>query len=155
MVQQLLGCQLSFFPCLYLGIPLNVRKLRRNEEQFLIDKVASRIPRWKGNMLNLAGRAVLVKSTLSAVPVHVSIGICLSKWAIREIDKLRRAFLWSGSATAVPDRCKVAWTRVCRPLEYGGLGLADLHFMGIALRVRWCWCSVLTLRESGPTCRAV
>ena len=82
---------------------------------------------------------MLVRSTLSAIPVHVSIATCLSQGAIREIDKLRRAFLWSGSATAVPGRCKVAWKRVCRPLECGGLGVVDLHLLGIALRVRWCW----------------
>ncbi|WVZ85370.1 hypothetical protein U9M48_032307, partial [Paspalum notatum var. saurae] len=43
------------------------------------------------------------------------VSICLSKWAIRAIDKLRRAFLWSGSAVAVPGRCKVAWARRADP----------------------------------------
>ncbi|WVZ78989.1 LOW QUALITY PROTEIN: hypothetical protein U9M48_026623, partial [Paspalum notatum var. saurae] len=120
------------FPCVYLGIPLSTRKLRRGEEQAVIDKVAAKIPRWKGNLLNLAGRTVLVKSTLSAVPVHA-------------IDKLRRSFLWSGSAVSVQGRCKVVWTRVCRPVEFGGLGITDLHLLGLALRVRWCW-----LQRSDP-----
>ncbi|WVZ90672.1 hypothetical protein U9M48_036954 [Paspalum notatum var. saurae] len=139
LVQQTLGCQVTTFPCIYLGIPLNVRRLRRCDEMLIIDKVAARIPRWKGNMLSLAGRSVLVKTTLSAIPVHVAIAVNLSKWAIRAIDKLRRAFLWSGSAISVLGRCKIAWTRVCRPLEFGGLGISDLNLMGIALWVRWCW----------------
>ncbi|WVZ88204.1 hypothetical protein U9M48_034749 [Paspalum notatum var. saurae] len=138
-VQQTLGCRVVNFPCIYLGIPLHVRRLRRSDEQSIVDKVAARIPRWKGNLLNLAGRSVLVKSTLSAIPVHVAIASGLSRGAIGAIDKLRRSFLWSGAASAVPGRCKVAWSRLCRPLIYGGLGVSDLYLMDIALRVRWCW----------------
>ncbi|WVZ95337.1 hypothetical protein U9M48_041118 [Paspalum notatum var. saurae] len=139
LVQQVLGCQLGTFPCTYLGVPLNLRKLKRCEEQFIVDKVAVRIPKWKGNLLNLAGRTVLVKSTLLAIPIHMAIASCLSSWAIGAIDKLRRSFLWSGSAVFVPGRCKVAWVRLCRPVQYGGLGISDLHLLGMALRVRWLW----------------
>ena len=28
---------------------------------------------------------------------------------------------------------------MCRPLEYGGLGIRDLERAGLALRVRWLW----------------
>lgn len=58
-----LGCRVSDFPCRYLGIPLSVYKLKRTEEQALIDTVAARIPAWKGNLLNLAGRATLAAVT--------------------------------------------------------------------------------------------
>ncbi|WVZ66620.1 hypothetical protein U9M48_015811 [Paspalum notatum var. saurae] len=123
----------------YLGVPLHIKKLRKVDEQSIIDKVAARIPKWKGNLLNLAGRTVLVKSTLSAIPIHTAIATCLSPWAIGAIDKLRGSFLWSGSAISVAGRCKVAWPRLCRPIEYGGLGILDLRLMGLALLVRWCW----------------
>ncbi|WVZ83247.1 hypothetical protein U9M48_030415 [Paspalum notatum var. saurae] len=139
LIQQSLGCQVVTFPCIYLGIPLHIKRLRRCDEHMIVDKVAARIPKWKGNLLNLAGRSVLVKSTLSAIPVHVAIASGLSRWAIGAIDRLRRSFLWSGAASAVPGRCKVAWSRLCRPMVYGGLGISDLYLMGIALRVRWCW----------------
>ena len=87
LVQQVLGCKIGDFTYRYLGVPLSVYKLCRSEEQFLIDAVASRIPTWKGNLLNLAGRMTLVKITLSAIPVHMSILVCLSPWAIEPIDK--------------------------------------------------------------------
>ena len=35
----------------------------------------------------------------------------------------------------------VAWDRICRPHEYGGLGVKDLRLHGLALRVRWEWLS--------------
>uniref|UniRef100_A0A0E0DT58 Reverse transcriptase domain-containing protein n=1 Tax=Oryza meridionalis TaxID=40149 RepID=A0A0E0DT58_9ORYZ len=34
---------------------------------------------------------------------------------------------------------RLAWSRVCAPLKYGGLGIHNLELMGIALRARWLW----------------
>jgi hypothetical protein len=33
----------------------------------------------------------------------------------------------------------VAWEKVQRPLEYGGLGIHNLELLGYALRIRWLW----------------
>ena len=90
-------------------------------------------------MLNVAGRTALVKATMSAIPTHMSIVLCLSPWAIESIDKLRRAFIWCGSDKVSGGKCKVAWETVCRPRDLGGLGVSDLRRAGIALRVRWEW----------------
>ena len=101
--------------------------------------VAARIPRWKGNLLNIAGRTALVRSTLSAIPVHTAMAVCLSQWALGRIDKIRRGFIWTGTTSASGGRCRVAWPVVCRPTDLGGLGVADLQRAGLALRLRWPW----------------
>ena len=85
------------FPCRYLGIPLSLLKVRRAEEQLMINKVAARIPTWKAGLLNNTGGATLTKATLSAIPIDVSIAIGLLAWALRQLDKLRRGFLWAGT----------------------------------------------------------
>ena len=33
----------------------------------------------------------------------------------------------------------LAWPRVCRPPDLGGLGIIDLQWFGYALRMRWLW----------------
>ena len=40
----------------------------------------------------------------------------------------------------------LAWLRVCRPPELGGLGILDLVRFGFALRMRWLW-----LRKTDPS----
>jgi hypothetical protein len=72
-----------------------------------VDVVATRIPTWKGSLLNGARRAMLVQSTLSAIPVHISICCCLSTWAVGEIDKHRRAFLWTDDEKASGDAARL------------------------------------------------
>lgn len=90
-------------------------------------------------MLNAAGRATLTQTTLSAIPVHISITCCLSAWAVAEIDKRRRAFLWTGTQSASGGKCKIAWPIVCSPKDHGGLGIPDLRVLGLAMRLRWEW----------------
>lgn len=84
-------------------------------------------------MLNLTGHATLASVTLSAIPTHVSMALCLSPWAIEAINKRCRAFLWSGTDLVVGGTCKVAWPSVCRPRKLGGLGLVDLRQFGVTL----------------------
>jgi hypothetical protein len=47
--------------------------------------------------------------------------------------------LWTGIEVVEGGKCLVAWSRVQRPLQLGGLGVPDLKLMGWALRLRWLW----------------
>jgi hypothetical protein len=80
-----------------------------------------------------------VKATLSAIPIHMSIALDLSTWAIESIDKLRRAFIWCGSKAAAGGKYKVAWETICRPRDLSGLGVSDLRCADVTLRVCWEW----------------
>lgn len=105
------------FPIRYRGIPLDVKKIGKSALQPLVDKVAKRLPTWKAALLNRAGRVVLIKSTLSAIPTHTALAVNISPWVIKSIDSLRRGFLWQGAQTAKGGHCLLAWPRVCRPPE--------------------------------------
>lgn len=69
----------------------------------------------------------------------MAMALCLSPWALEQIDKLRRTFIWCGEQTVSVGKCKVAWKTVCRPHDLGGLGVIDLRRASIALRARWEW----------------
>ena len=69
-VMECFQCPVKSFPCTYLGLPLHTRNLRRVDVQPLLDKVAARLPAWKGKFLNRAGRLTLVKSVLSSIPTY-------------------------------------------------------------------------------------
>jgi hypothetical protein len=80
---------LASLPCKYLGLPLSLGKLRREDEQKLIAKVAAKLPRWKGRLLNKSGHLTLVNSVLSSVVVYHMTVFSLSKWSIKKIDKIK------------------------------------------------------------------
>ena len=87
------------------------------------------------------GRLALVKSVLSAIPVHQLLAFAPPKKTLKQLEKIERGFLWVGRAAANGGHCHVNWNRICRPIELGGLGVRDLERAGLALRLRWLWFS--------------
>jgi hypothetical protein len=64
---------------------------------------------------------------------------------IEEMEKSLRGFFWAGKERANGGQCLVAWDQVCKPTEFGGLGIKNLRVHGLALRMRWEW-----LRRTDP-----
>ena len=135
----ILSCSIKTFPCTYLGLPLSFGKPTKEVLLPLVDKVSDCLPGWKASLMNRAGRLVLVKVVLTAIPIYHLIALDLPKWVIKAIDKKRRGFLWKGHQQANGGNCLVAWEKVQRPLEYGGLGIHNLDLFGCALKIRWLW----------------
>jgi hypothetical protein len=96
-IQQAFACQVTPFSCRYLGVPLSVFKLRKEDLQPLADAVADHLPSWKVHLMARAVRTTLTKVRLSAIPLHVSITVKVDPWIIRMVDKFHRTFIWSGS----------------------------------------------------------
>ena len=56
------------------------------------------------------------------------IAVKAPKWFIKAVNKLRRAYLWSGRKQVNGGNCLVSWDKVQQPLEYGGLGTLNLEY---------------------------
>ena len=132
-------CPIKKFPCTYLGLPLHVKQVRRVDIQPLIDKVGKRLQAWKGTLLNRAGRLKLVNSVLTSIPTYYLTVFRLQKWALKKINKLRRSFLWKGTAEVRGGHCLVNWSKTMRPKCFGSLGILDLDLFCRALHLRWLW----------------
>ncbi|KAM0872923.1 hypothetical protein ACQ4PT_038387 [Festuca glaucescens] len=90
-------------------------------------------------MITRASRLVLVKTVITARPVHHMLVEAAPGWMLEEAAKCMRAFFWAGKKEANGGQCLVAWDSVCKPLRLGGLGIKNLRMQGLALRVRWEW----------------
>jgi hypothetical protein len=133
--------QRASFPIQYLGLPLTLRRTRLVHLQYIQDKAKAKLAGWQGKLVNVAGRRELVRSVLSSMPVYLLTVIKVPKKFIKELDKLRRRFLWAGDGDLTGGKCKVAWPKVCTPQPYGGLGIKHLDHFSQLLRLRWLWFS--------------
>jgi hypothetical protein len=86
-----------------------------------------------------SGRLTLIKTTLSTVPIYTFVSLGLPQWLQKALQKVMKAFLWTGNEEVRNGKCLVAWSRVQRPFHLGGLGILDLKWMGMALCLCWLW----------------
>lgn len=70
-IADIFNCPIGSFPLKYLGVPLHHSKLSREDLQPLVDKLLHRIAGWRGKLLSLAARALLVKTCLASIPVYL------------------------------------------------------------------------------------
>jgi hypothetical protein len=136
---RILGCELAAFPIRYLGLQLALRPLTRAEWQPLLDQVVKSVPAWQRGLVSREGRLVLINSVVTARAVHQMVVAEAPMWLLEEINKWMRAFFWAGGGEVRGGQCLVAWSSICKPREFGGLGVKDLKLQGLALRVRWHW----------------
>ena len=118
LLQQFPG-PLGQFPCKYLGLPFHHNKITRADIQPTIDKMASRLQIWRGKLLYGDARLKLVNYVLSAIPVHLLSVFKLDGWALKQMDKLRRDFLWHSKPDADKGMALVNWSTVCCPKRLG------------------------------------
>lgn len=121
-----LGCVREGFPQTYLGLPLSHEKLRLSAFVPLISKFDRHLTGWQSRFLNHIGRTALVNSVLDSLPTYAMSAVPLLQGTIDSMDKIRRAFLWSGDDTVSGAQCLVAWEQVSQPKENDGLGVKNI-----------------------------
>jgi hypothetical protein len=134
-----LDCPIAALPCTYLGLPLSIRKLRKEDLQLVLDKLACKLAFWKAKLLTKDGRVAFVHAVLTASVVYQLMALDVDPWFIRVVDRLRRGFLWAGKHAARGGCCLIACASICQPKHLGGLGFHDLKKLNAALRARWLW----------------
>jgi hypothetical protein len=126
------------FPCNYLGLPLALKKLKKEDIQPIIDKMPNLLPRWKADLINRVGRKIHVQFVLISTIIYLTMALDLPTWEHKAIDKIRSYFS-RGHMEPKGGHCLVAWDRVCQPIEMGVLGISNLKMLGWALRTHWLW----------------
>jgi hypothetical protein len=82
-IANIFNCPIGSFPLKYLGFPLHFDKLTREDLQPLVDKLLHRIAGWRGKLLSVAARALLVKTCLANIPTYLPSFIKFPKWQLR------------------------------------------------------------------------
>jgi hypothetical protein len=97
---------------------------------------------WKGKLLSIGGRLVLLNSVFSNMALYMLSFFLLPKGVLSRLDFFRLRFFWQGDSEKKKYRL-AKWSVVCRPKDQGGLGIQDLEVKNTALLGKWLF-SLLT-----------
>jgi len=89
---RLFGCVIGKYPFRYLGLPMNTRKLNNKDWKVIEERIEKRLSGWKGKMLSVGGRMVLINSVLSSLPMFMMSFFELPKGVLEKIDCFRSCF---------------------------------------------------------------
>ncbi|GJU04524.1 putative ribonuclease H-like domain-containing protein [Tanacetum coccineum] len=76
----LIGCSTFSAPFQYLGVTIGAPMTRINSWKDVIDKISSRLSKWKIKTLSCGGRLTLIKSVLNALPLVEDRKMVLIRW---------------------------------------------------------------------------
>lgn len=109
----------------YLGMSLLYKPVSKQTFGLLVDLVKKELSNWKGRLLYMASKSVLLQAFTSSIASYAMQTTKIPVSILEQINKVNRCFLW-GETDGQRKLHSVSWEQVCQPKELGELGLKDL-----------------------------
>jgi hypothetical protein len=135
---RLFGCSSGGLPFRYLGIPMHHRRLTIGEWKTVEAKFEKKLSSWKGKLMSVGGRLVLINSVLTSLAMFMMSFFEVPKGVLEKIDYFRSRFFWQGEGHKKKYRL-AKWDVICQPKEVGGLGILNLEVHNKCLLSKWLY----------------
>ncbi|GKE12187.1 RNA-directed DNA polymerase, eukaryota, reverse transcriptase zinc-binding domain protein, partial [Tanacetum coccineum] len=132
-----IGCGILKNQFRYLGVMVGECMSRIKAWTPTLDKLRSRLSKWKVRTLSIGGRLTLLKAVLGASPLYNLSIFKVPKTILNSMEAVRSKF-FNGMDTTKKITW-AAWNKILASKKNGGLGVSSFHALNRALLLKWVW----------------
>nr|GEZ80059.1 RNA-directed DNA polymerase, eukaryota [Tanacetum cinerariifolium] len=122
----------------FKGVMVGECMSRHNAWASTVDKLRSRLSKWKVKTLSIGGRLTLLKAVLGASPLYNMSFFKVPKGILNSMEAIRSKF-FNGMEPSTKKITWAAWNKVLASKENEGLGVSSYHALNHALLLKWVW----------------